>query len=111
MSEKKEKAIDGASIPVSITTTVKNLSTILTDAGGQIHADADRIKIFFENDIADIVANYTHDNAFNLTATEGIPVARLDILSFDKLPDQFDSKIRSISGAIDAFVEQYELID
>lgn len=100
------KPIDGSSTPIQLTTTPRNLVTMI---GGAIPTNAKRAVIHFDLAPAgktDPLGRMARDINFSLTAEVGEPIyqAKKKILS----KEQFDSLFRSVTTTIDAFVEFFD---
>ena len=111
MSDKKEVIIEGKSETVTLTEGLKDIATLLLDAGNGITIDtlAEVIKLNFEDDDFDVIAMYSHDSLFPVTATNGIPIARLDTVRI--IEEAFAARFRAISGTKTATLEQFKLVD
>ena len=101
------KPIDGSSKAIQLTTTPRDLAFMI---GGPVPSAAKRAVIHFDLAPAgntDPLGRMARDiNFVGLSATVGEPIyqAKKKILSLE----QMDSKFRSVTGTIDAYVEFFE---
>jgi len=99
--------IDGASDTITLTTTPQDLVTML---GTALPTNAKRALVHFNMAPAgkgNPIARMAKDINFSLSATEGAPIQQARIIPLTK--EQFGTLFRSVSDAIEAFVEFFDL--
>ena len=98
--------IENTGLVVTLTTTPQSLD----DLGISPDASAKIIRFYFDPAAVDVIARVTHDPNFLLTASAGIPVVPLDI-EFFNLHMFLGTLLRSITGTVDVYTEQFAIIE
>lgn len=108
----KTKPITGFSRTITLDTTDRTITTLLASAApsaGTVSPAAKRITLTFNLAKAGqgtIIARIARDGTFVLTATDGERIFSGQPVELTLL--QFASKMRAVSGTVEAYLEQFD---